>query len=64
MNSQNKELSFRISSGLKNLIGRDLISDLNWLKILMMPEQVKLQFPLNSLTMERKELLFRTMVAE
>ena len=27
MNSQNKELSFRISSGLKNLIGRDLISD-------------------------------------
>lgn len=27
MNRQNKELSFRISSGLKNLIGRDLISD-------------------------------------
>lgn len=27
MTDQNKELSFRISSGLKNLIGRDLISD-------------------------------------
>ena len=27
MNSQNKDLFFRISSGLKNLIGRDLISD-------------------------------------
>ncbi len=27
MNKKNKELSFRISSGLKNLIGRDLISD-------------------------------------
>ena len=27
MNRPNKELSFRISSGLKNLIGRDLISD-------------------------------------
>lgn len=37
MDNQNKELAFRVSSGLKNIIGRDLISD----KYIAMFELVK-----------------------
>lgn len=49
MNPKNKTLAFKVSSGLKNLIGRDLISDkyiaiFELVKIHMMRMQATLRF--------------------
>ena len=57
MIKQNKELSFKISTGLKNIIGRDLISD-KYIAIFELVKNsydagpVKLIFPLYKLKMD------------